>query len=394
MTSIINSLLDSDAYKFSMGNVVFQRFPNADVEYEFKCRNKGVDLTPYIEEINSELDSLCSLRFTPNELSYLRSIKYLSSGYVDALEGFRLNRNNIVVGKNEGELTITIRGNWFQTILFEVPVLAIVNEVYFRNTVSFDSVRVDGTKRLIDKVEILKKSDIPFYLIEFGTRRRFCQKWQNVVMKHLVEASKENNNFNLVGTSNVALAHLWDVKPIGTMAHEYLQAMQVFAPLKDFQKYAFETWMQVYRGNNGIALSDVVGMNAFFNDFDMLFCKAYDGARHDSGDPYIWGDRLIEHYKNNKVNPITKQAVFSDSLDISKAMELNRYFNGKIMPSFGIGTNLTADMGVPALNIVIKMTKCNGLPVAKLSDSPGKEMCKDKEYVVYLKRVFNIKELK
>ncbi len=178
------------------------------------------------------------------------------------------------------------------------------------------------------------------------------------------------------------------LRPFGTMAHEFLQACQALVALPDFQKFAFDTWMQEYRGDLGIALSDVVGMEAFLRDFDKLFCKAYDGARHDSGDPVEWGEKLIAHYRKMGIDPAAKAAVFSDSLDIPKAIQLARHFDGRIRTSFGIGTNLTNDLGFEPLSIVIKMTECSGRPVAKLSDSPGKTMCRDDAYLDYLRRVF------
>ncbi len=192
------------------------------------------------------------------------------------------------------------------------------------------------------------------------------------------------------GTSNVGQARRLALAPFGTMAHEFLQAFQAFAPLPDFQKQALETWMQEYRGDLGIALSDIVGMNAFFRDFDRLFSKAYDGARHDSGDPYQWGERLIAHYEQFGIDPRAKFAVFSDGLDMPRALALARHFGGRIRTSFGVGTNLTNDLGFPALNIVLKMTRCNNQPVAKLSDSEGKLMASDPVFTSYLRQTFQI----
>jgi nicotinate phosphoribosyltransferase len=196
----------------------------------------------------------------------------------------------------------------------------------------------------------------------------------------------------LAGTSNVWLAKRLGLVPIGSMAHEYLQAFQSLGPrLRDSQTAALEAWAREYRGDLGIALSDVYGLDAFLRDFDMYFCKLFDGARHDSGDPFTWGDRVLAHYEKNRVDPRTKTLVFSDSLDIPRVMELYRHFAGRCALSFGVGTNLTNDVGPSPLNIVIKMTRCNGQPVAKLSDSPGKAMgFEDPDYVAYLRKVFDL----
>ena len=179
--------------------------------------------------------------------------------------------------------------------------------------------------------------------------------------------------------------------PLGTMAHEYLQACQALGPrLRDTQVFGFEKWAQEYRGDLGIALSDVYGMNAFLRDFDMYFCKLFDGARHDSGDPFQWGERMIEHYRANRCDPRTKVLVFSDALTIPRCIELHQRFQGRIQTAFGVGTNLTNDLGPDALQIVLKMIECNGQPVAKISDAPGKTMVEDEGYLKYLRQVFDL----
>ena len=180
--------------------------------------------------------------------------------------------------------------------------------------------------------------------------------------------------------------------PLGTMAHEYLQACQAVGPrLRDSQVFAFNMWAREYRGDLGIALSDVCGMDAFLRDFDLFFCKLFDGVRHDSGDPFEWGEKLIAHYEKMRIDPRTKTMVFSDSLNIPLAMRLFEYFKGRVRTSFGIGTNLTNDLGYEPLQIVIKMTRCNGQPVAKISDEPSKAMDYDPSYVAYLREVFQVR---
>jgi len=197
---------------------------------------------------------------------------------------------------------------------------------------------------------------------------------------------------HFTGTSNLLLARDLNLTPIGTMAHEFIQACQALGPrLALSQKFAFEKWAQEYRGNLGIALSDTYSRQAFLHDFDMFFCKLFDGARHDSGDPYIWGDALIQHYQSMGVDPLSKLLVFSDNLTIPKALAIYDHFHKRIKTAFGIGTHLTNDLGYRTLDIVIKMVECNGQPVAKVSDAPEKSMCRDESYLNYLKQVFNIR---
>ncbi len=388
---IIESLLDTDLYKFSMMQVVLHQYPAAQVEYRFKCRNPGIDLVPCIDEIRAELNALCQLRFTADELDYLRTWRFIKSDFIDFLALFRLNEKYVEIAPSaagNGEIEIRIIGPWLHTILFEVPLLAIVNEVYFRRT-SAGLDLTEGRRRLQAKMALL--SDTPGYdgcrIADYGTRRRYSRPWQEEVVTSL----RDGLGPQLAGTSNVWLARKLDLTPLGTLAHEYLQAHQALGPrLRDSQIAALEAWAKEYRGDLGIALSDVYGLDAFLRDFDMYFCKLFDGTRHDSGDPIAWGEKVLAHYCANRVDPLNKVLVFSDGLDIPRVMQLYAHFRGRCQLAFGVGTNLTNDVGPVPLNIVIKMIRCNGQPVAKLSDSPGKNMCEDPAYVTYLRQVFEI----
>lgn len=388
---IIESLLDTDLYKFTMMQVVLHQYPAAQVEYRFRCRTRGVDLARLVPQIEAEIQHLCSLRFTQDELDYLRSMRFIDSDFVDFLGLFQLNAKYVRVApsaKGNGEIELVIEGPWLHTIMFEVPLLAIINELHFREAYPGHSLD-EGRQRLKDKIALLR--DTPGYatvrIADYGTRRRFSRAWHD----EAVGIMKAEWGGQLAGTSNVWLARMHGLTPLGSMAHEYLQAFQSLGPrLRDSQVAALEAWAREYRGDLGIALSDVYGLEAFLRDFDMYFCKLFDGARHDSGDPFAWGDRLLDHYARNRVDPRTKTLVFSDSLDIPRVMELYRHFEGRCQLAFGVGTNLTNDTGPDAINIVIKMTRCNGQPVAKLSDSPGKSMCDDPEYLSYLRRVFDL----
>ncbi len=387
---IIQSLLDTDLYKFTMMQVVLHHFPGAQVEYRFKCRNADVDLTPFVAEIRDEVRALTRLRFRADEIDYLRSWRFFKSDYIDLLRLFQLDERFIGVGALAGsprEIDISIRGPWLHTILFEVPVLAIVSEVYFRNTKPSADMD-EGRRRLRAKIDAINGVPDPeFRIADYGTRRRFSREWQEEVVQTL----QEGIGAKFVGTSNVDLARRHGLTPLGTMAHEYLQACQAVGPrLRDSQTFAFNTWAREYRGDLGIALSDVCGMDAFLRDFDLFFCKLFDGVRHDSGDPFEWGEKLIAHYQKMRIDPHTKTMVFSDSLNVPLAIRLFEYFRGRMHTAFGIGTNLTNDVGFEPLQIVIKMTRCNGQPVAKISDEPSKTMDYDPSYVAYLREVFEV----
>ena len=387
---IIQSLLDTDLYKFTMMQVVLHHFPGAQVEYRFKCRTEGADLTSHLADIRAAVADLCALRFQDDELAYLRSLRFLKSDFVDFLALFQFNGKYIGIEPSaaRGEIDITIRGPWLHTILYEIPVLAIVSEVYFRRTLPGPDLD-EGRRRLKEKIDLVHTVEpaMDFRISDFGTRRRFSRAWH----EEIIDTLKRRVPQHFAGTSNVLLAMRNNVLPLGTMAHEYMQACQALGPrLRDSQVFAFDVWAKEYRGDLGIALSDTYGMDAFLRDFDLYFCKLFDGARHDSGDPFEWGEKLIAHYLKNRVDPHTKTLIFSDQLSFPLAIEIARRFHGRARTSFGIGTNLTNDLGYEPINIVIKMTRCNGQPVAKLSDSPGKTVSGDEGYLAYLRQVFSL----
>lgn len=386
---VIRSLLDTDLYKLTMMQAVLHHYPAAEVEYTFKCRTESADLMPLAVEIREQIKHLCKLQFSDSEIHYLSSIYYLKPDFVQFLKLFQLNNNYVNLGKDDnGQLEITIRGPWLHTILFEVPVLAIVEEVYSRHQHGDLSMK-EGQRRLLEKTELIKTHPLreKFKLMEFGTRRRYSREWQQHVLEHFNRAIGEK----LVGTSNVYYARELGLKPLGTMAHEYLQAFQALGPrLVDSQKAALDVWAREYRGDLGIALTDVVGVDAFIADFDRYFAKLFDGVRHDSGCPFEWADKVLKHYEQLGIDPKTKSLVFSDGLNIPLAFELLEKYHQQTNVVFGVGTNLTNDVGIQPLSIVLKMTRCNGQPVAKISDSPGKTMCKDEAYLNYLKSVFKL----
>jgi nicotinate phosphoribosyltransferase len=387
---IIESLLDTDIYKFSMMQAVLHQFPGAEVEYQFRCRTPGIDLRPLRNELEREIEGLCSLQLAQHELDFLASQRYIKPDFIEFLRLFHLQSRFIEIGQHEGQLTISIRGPWLHTILFEVPLLAIVSELYTRRRYP-DEDLAEAHRRLEHKIEQVHALDRPedFVFADFGTRRRFSRAWHDEVVTRLARDLPGS----LRGSSNVRLARELDLVPIGTMAHEFIQAAQALGPrLAETQRFAFEIWAREYRGDLGIALSDTYSLKAFLRDFDMYFCKLFDGARQDSGDPIAWGEAMIEHYRNNRVDPLTRKLVFSDSLTIPRAAEIWHAFRDRTQVSFGIGTHLTHDTGTEPLNIVIKMIRCNGQPVVKLSDSPGKIVSTDQAYLAWVRQAFDVPE--
>ncbi|MDE1168011.1 MAG: nicotinate phosphoribosyltransferase [Pseudomonas sp.] len=388
---IVQNLLDTDFYKLTMMQAVLHNYPNAEVEWEFRCRNNE-DLTPYLAEIRHQIERLAEISITADQLQFLERIPFMKPDFIRFLSLFRFNLRYVHTSIEDGQLCIRLRGPWLHVILYEIPLLAIISEV--RNRYRYrDVVMENVSEQLYKKLDWLKAeasiSELEgFQLADFGTRRRFSYRTQEEVLRIL----KRDFPGRFVGTSNVHLARELDVKPIGTMAHEWLMAHQQLGPrLIDSQIAALDCWVREYRGLLGIALTDCITMDAFLKDFDLYFAKLFDGLRHDSGDPLAWANKAIAHYEKLGIDPMSKTLIFSDGLNMPKALELYRALHGQINVSFGIGTNLTCDIpGVTPMNIVIKMTACNGQPVAKISDTPGKTQCLDENFVTYLKHVFRV----
>ena len=388
---VVHSLLETDLYKFTMWQALLHGHPSAQAEYAFVCRNKpAFPLSELKADVERELDHLCSLSFTLEEIDYLRTLRYIKSDFADFLTVFRFQRRFVSVETDGETLSIKACGPQVHVMGFEIYVLYIVNELYFRRF-DTEAALTEGRKRLGAKIGLLREFSQepsrrhPFEFFDFGVRRRFSGAWHDEVVATL---AREVPEF-FKGTSNVHLARKYKLVPIGTMAHEYLQSFQSFGVrLRDFQKAALEDWVQEYRGDLGTALTDVVGMDAFLNDFDLYFAKLFDGLRHDSGDPVEWGEKALAHYAKLRLDAHTRRLVFSDGLDLQTAFSLYRHFADRTMTGFGIGTNLSNDTGLKPLNIVMKLMTCNGQPVAKLSDSAGKTLCKDETFLAYLRQVF------
>ncbi len=387
LSPIIVSLLDTDLYKFNMNMVMFHKHTNLNGTYLFKCRNKDVLFThEMVKEINAQIDHLCTLRFTEEELDYLNSISFIKSDYIEFLRLWHPMRRYVTChGNPDGTLYIKVEGPLFSVMQFEIYLLEIVNEVYFRMKYDYLDLVDSARKKLLDKIDGFTSGKYDFNFAEFGCRRRLSREWQDYVVKELLKTG------NCVGTSNVYLAMKYGCKPIGTYAHEYVQMYQGIpgVTLAYTNKMAMDEWFEEFQGDNGTALTDTLGTDLFLMDFNKLQANCYAGVRHDSGDPITWGEKIIAHYEKLGIDPMTKTLLFSDSLDFDKAHGIYDHFRDRIKVSFGIGTNLSNDTDVDPLNIVIKLQYVNGHPVAKLSDVPGKTMCQDDNYISYLQNAVN-----
>ena len=388
---IITSLLDTDWYKITMMQGVHHKYPNASVTWEFRCRNSE-DLAPYLSEIRDQIDQLATLKLSVQESAYLSTINYLTPDFIRFLELFRFRPEYVDVFMEDQELCIVIDGPWSHSILFEIVLLAIISEV--RNRVLYPDITIEqAVNQLRYKLDTLRDNYTSeqlagLNLADFGTRRRLSQPVQEAIITVLSQEFPGN----FVGTSNVDIARRHGLAPMGTMAHEWVMAhQQLGSRLVDSQRAALEAWVQEYRGHLGIALTDTITLDAFLRDFDLYFAKLFDGLRHDSGDPLHFAEKCIQHYKTLGIDPRSKTLIFSDSLTFDKAMALKTTLEGRIKTSFGIGTTLTCDVpGLKPMNMVIKMVACNGQPVAKISDEPGKTSSRDQGFVKYLKRVFQV----
>lgn len=390
MENIIVSLLETDAYKFSMGQTIYHQFSDYKTTWTFKCRNTDVFFTPeMIEEIKRQIKAYCDLRFTEEELEYLDNIKWIKGSYIDFLRLWKPRYDDFIFGTDaECGLTIEAVGTWLNTSMYEIPVLAIVNEVYFRMAYDYDELLTSFKERLAAKIKGIEDGTYELgNFSEFGLRRRLSGEAQALAVAELMKLNVPGTH--LVGTSNVYLAKQFGITAVGTMAHEWIMCIGQGNPKHNpaFSNwYALDAWVKEYGVLNGTALTDTITTDCFLQDFQLTYATLFSGVRHDSGDPYEWGEKMIEHYKSLDIDPATKTLLFSDSLDFERATALNRHFKGKVKPAFGIGTFISNDTKVHALNIVMKTTLCNGVDVAKLSDVKGKGMCKNPEYVEYLNR--------
>ncbi len=393
MDKIIKSLLETDMDKFSMGQAIYHQFSDYKATWTFECRDKDVKFTKdMVEEIRKQILDYCRLRFTEDELEFLKSIKWIKGSYVDFLRIWRPRFDDFVITEDaECGLSIETRGTWLNTSMYEVPTLAIVNEVYFRMKYNYDELYTSFQEKLNDKISKLKSGEYSISTFsDTGMSRRLSRESQDLLVKSLSENTYAGSKF--IGTSNAYLAMKYGVAPVGTMAHEWImcvgQGNHKHNPAYS-NWYAMDYWVKEYGVLNGTALTDTITTECFLKDFQLTYATLFNGVRNDSGDPVEWGEKMLKHYEKLGIDASTKTLLFSDKIDFEKANELNKHFKDRSKVGFGIGAYLTNDTCVPSLNIVMKTTYCNGMDVAKIADESGKGMCKSKAYVEYLQRCIN-----
>ncbi|HCR0603510.1 TPA: nicotinate phosphoribosyltransferase [Enterobacter cloacae] len=390
---VLHTLLDTDAYKLHMQQAVFHHYYDVDVAAEFRCRGDDL-LGIYADSIREQVDAMQHLTLQDDEYQWLSGLPFFKADYLNWLRDFRYKPEQVTVTNDNGKLDIRLEGPWREVIMWEVPLLAVISELAHRYRSPETGVtqalavlenKLAGFATLTDGLDMSR-----FRLMDFGTRRRFSRDVQQAIVQRLQQESW------FVGTSNYDLARRLNLTPMGTQAHEWFQAHQQISPdLANSQRAALAAWLDEYPNQLGIALTDCITMDAFLRDFGPEFAERYQGLRHDSGDPVEWGEKAIAHYEKLGIDPMSKVLVFSDNLDLAKAVELYRHFSTRVNLSFGIGTRLTCDIPqVKPLNIVIKLVECNGKPVAKLSDSPGKTICHDKAFVRALRKAFDLPQVK
>ncbi|MFX1768879.1 nicotinate phosphoribosyltransferase [Riemerella anatipestifer] len=367
----LKSIIDNDFYKITMQNAVVKLFPTARVKYEFINRGKHFFPEGFADELRKAVNSMAELKLTKEEKLYLQeTCPYLDLPYLDFLEGYHYDPSEVKIVQEGNDIRVSVEGLWYRTILWEVPLLALISELHYRmNKMERDS-NETVVQNTVEKSKKLNELGVTF--AEFGTRRRHSYKVHQLVMEALME---EKGQF--IGTSNVHFAMKYGVKPIGTHAHEWFMFHAAEYGFKMANQLALEHWVDVYRGDLGVALSDTYTTEVFFRQFDKKFAKLFDGVRHDSGDPIEFAKKTIEHYEGFGINPNFKYIIFSDGLNLEKVEEITKATRGTIGISFGIGTNLTNDVGLKPMNIVMKLIGVqapNGdwIPTVKLSDERGK----------------------
>lgn len=392
---ILTSLLDTDAYKLHMQQAVFHHYPDITVAAEFRCRNNE-KLGIYVDAIKYQIGLMEKLFLTENEFNYLNQTGYFKHDYLMWLKNWRFDHNLVTIRDDNGELYIRIEGKWLDVILWEVPLLAVISEIAHRDRTPDVGIE-QAITHLKDKLASFNHKTASFdmsqfLLMDFGTRRRYSFKVQEAVVCYLKDHFPDFNS-----TSNYLFAFKYGLKPVGTQAHEWFQAHQRLTDnLSDCQRKALHVWLEEYPHDLDIALTDCITMDAFLKDFDKELATRYQGLRHDSGDPIEWGEKAIAHYQRMGIDPKTKILVFSDSLNFDKAIKIYQHFYNRVKLSFGMGGHLACDipankdLNTKALNIVIKLVECNGQSVAKLSDSPGKTISQDTNFIEELKRTFDV----
>jgi nicotinate phosphoribosyltransferase len=383
---IIRSILDNDLYKFTQQQAVVELYQRERVTYEFINRGKTTFPDGFDLRLRQELKMMDQLFLQETEAQFLtkRCGRYLKPTYIDLLKSYRYDSSEVEITQARGELALSITGYWYRTILWEVPLLALISELYFQMTGKAISSRSERLKNNTEKGIKFYKNEVK--VADFGTRRRYSYANHLEVVQDLLSVCSNCTSF-MVGTSNVHIAMATGIPPIGTHAHEWISGIAALKGYSYANKNMMDDWVKVYQGELGIALTDTFGLDAFLKDFNTFYAKLFDGVRHDSGDPFEFADKITNHYKLLNIDPISKTIVFSDGLNSDLALELKNYCKVLgIKCSFGIGTNFTNDVGIKALNIVIKMVAINDRHVVKLSDVKDKQTG-DLETIALVKRM-------
>ncbi|WMW22897.1 nicotinate phosphoribosyltransferase [Methanolobus mangrovi] len=400
---MICSILDNDLYKLTMQMAILELFPQASAEYRFTNRGKQRFTNEFVEELRRIIDEdIPKLILTEEEYTWLRAeCTYFKPSYVEYLKNYRFDPSEVIVGlTGDADLDLTIKGPWHSSILWEIILMATISELYFEiietdwkdekhgDGYGYETLLKEYEKLMLSNAKELEQNSCRFS--EFGTRRRRSFEIHDLAVRILHKCK------TFSGTSNVYLAKKYGVKPTGTIGHEWIMGNSALIGLRNANLFALENWVNVYKGNLGIALSDTFGSEPFFRNFNLKLSKLYDGVRHDSGDPLKFADRVVQHYKKMSIDPLTKVVVFSDSLSASDAIEIKKQCEGRINCIFGIGTSITNNYDFfrssPPLNMVIKLHSIDGIPVVKLSDDEGKETG-DKDAIRVANYIFGKKGL-
>ncbi|MCA4783099.1 nicotinate phosphoribosyltransferase [Empedobacter stercoris] len=370
--SIIKSIIDNDFYKFTMQFGVTKLYPDVMARYKFINRGEHEFPDGFAEELQNEINAMASLALTKDEKEFFSTnCPYLSPAYLDFLQGYRYDPAEVKISQNGSDVEVLVEGYWYRTILWEVPILCLISEIFYKLTNAQRISNGEITKRTSDKVDLYNRLGVT--VAEFGTRRRHSYEVHDIVMKELTN----HKGKSFVGTSNVHFAHKYGVKPIGTHAHEWFMFHGARYGFKIANSISLDRWVKVYYGDLGIALTDTYTSDIFFGQFDKKLSKLFDGVRHDSGDPIEFGEKTIAHYEKMGINPLFKTIIFSDGLNSEKVEVITKAFKDRIGLSFGIGTNLTNDTNLRPMNIVMKLTEISSIDikwtgVVKLSDEKNK----------------------
>lgn len=400
MQPIITSLLDTDFYKFTMGLLVFLKYPNVPVTYAFKNRTTSISLVDIIDEteLREQLEVVRTLRFSKSELHYLRGTneygqRMFTEEYLEFLATLQLPE--FYLEKDGGEYRLEFSGKWSEAIYWETIALSIINELYFRNKTKKAGVTKFDQETIIARAKIKlanKISNLQKYpditITDFGTRRRYSRDWQY----YIVEVLKAELGNQFLGSSNVRAAMDHGLLPMGTSAHEMYMVMSGIMHNSDddiraSHSQCLHDWWSLYGWGLSIALTDTYGTDFFFRDFNSVQARNWKGLRHDSGDPIIFGEKAIAFYKGHGIDPMEKLLIFSDGLDVETIIKIANHFRDKIKVSFGWGTNLTNDLFFKPLSLVVKATEANGHGTVKLSDNLAKAIG-DSDDIERFKRIF------